>query len=101
MENKFTPGPWGIHGPKFQTDFGNQKYWSLTTRQPQREDGKWVLPGFYYPHSVQSEEEMLANAKLIAAAPDLLEICQLINSSEPLPKHLQDQLEYAIQKATV
>lgn len=48
----------------------------------------------------KEESEIIANAKLIAAAPDLLDICQMINASEPLPKHLSDQLEFAIKKAT-
>lgn len=72
-DTKHTPGPWEIQGPKIQEDFGDQTYWAISTSKPEIKSGTYKMPGFYYPHSVQTTEESEANAKLISAAPELLE----------------------------
>ena len=61
MENKFkhTPGPWVPHAQ------GDANYWCLIT-----DTGKWVI-GFMQNGELMTEEQV-ANAKLIAAAPDML-----------------------------
>lgn len=73
---KHTPGPWFIQGPKIQKDL-SQTYWSITSSKAERVGNTYKMPGFFYPHSAQSVEEQESNAKLIAAAPELLEVLQL------------------------
>lgn len=84
---KRTPGKWSFQGPKKQTELGDQIYFSLITDDPQREGGKWVWPGFFYPHSAQSIEEMEANAKYI---------CEAVNN---YPRVVKENEEIKIQLA--
>lgn len=58
---KPTKGEWYCNGPKIQ-DTSGQTYFSIQTRDPEIRNGTYLMPGFYYPHSVQSPEEMKANA---------------------------------------
>ena len=44
--------------------------------------------------------EVKANARLIAAAPELLEVCQLIDEEVCMGRVLQEKLNAAIAKAT-
>lgn len=97
MKNKNTPGPW------FTTGWNNLSVNTIV-------DGKEctiTCPGGK-PHA--TKEELQANAKLIAAAPDLLEACMLVN--EILNTHFgvtgkeeggndaHDSIRKAIKKAT-
>lgn len=72
-EGTFTPGPWYANGPKTQKEFGDQTYFSIQTKHPIIRNKSYVMPGFYYPHSIQTKKEMQANAELIAKAPELYE----------------------------
>ena len=65
MNNKHTPGPW--------TAFHYRKYaeWHVSTPT---EDG--VMRLGLFPDGVPTGESAEADAKLIAAAPELLEACQ-------------------------
>ncbi len=75
-----TKGIWSASEPKKQADFGNQTYFSIQTDVAEivgeGENKTYKAVGFYYPHSVQSEEEMRANAILLASAPTLLAALQ-------------------------
>jgi hypothetical protein len=72
-QNKFTPGPWYAQGPKISEVAAGQTYYAIVSRNPETRNGTYVAPGFYYPHSAQTDEEAAANAQLIASAPRLLE----------------------------
>lgn len=103
MENKHTAGPWKL-GEIYKTDI----FQDTNTGIP-----KWICtPGTTEPQ--MSKQEQLANAKLIAAAPDLLEACmktlQYFKNASDAGKYpeflLQENggegfqyLEQAIQKA--
>jgi hypothetical protein len=58
---KFTPGPWAVDNSRHEG--------SINRMEPLRHIG--MVSNFLYDHSSRAENE--ANAKLIAAAPDLLE----------------------------
>ena len=85
METKHTPGPW------------NQlEHWaSITTN-----DG-YAICDMALTYSSLSNEELEANARLIAAAPDLLEALQflMVASGEQLTTAFE-QAQEAIAKAT-
>lgn len=70
-KEQFVPGEWYASWPKQNEDFGGQTYFSIQTKTPITRDSTYLMPGFYYPHSVQTIEEMKANARLIASAPSL------------------------------
>lgn len=71
MDTKHTPGPWGVHG-----DDG-------TLIGPS--NGKQMIAGAKHSHVVKewavSLEEAQANARLIAAAPDMLAALREVVSS--------------------
>ena len=73
QKNNFTAGPWKIQGPKVQEDFGGQTYWTILPEPYKSKADPYKVVGFYYPYSGHSKEEQEANAKLINAAPDLLD----------------------------
>lgn len=87
--SKHTPGPW-------------DKWQTIAAHAATAEEMKVVL-AFFYGGKPEKEEEAIANTRLIAAAPDLLEALQLILSSisgwgadtTPL-----DKARAAISKAT-
>lgn len=64
-------------------------------------DPMYEYPSYYHERVI--EKAFIAGAKWQAArsaAPELLEALKAIMQSEPLPKHLSDQAESAIAKAT-
>lgn len=104
-----TKGSWFASEPKISEVADGQTYFSIQSKNPERRGETYVMPGFYYPHSVQTTEEMKANAKLIAAAPDLLDaLIALINAKDSNGNiHLSgngkiiQEIELAIRKATL
>ena len=70
MNEKHAPGPWGIGR------FGNSRYSGWTVQ----------VPGEPYLHVVNHSDRSEANARLIAAAPELLAACKrmrdIIDSDE-------------------
>ena len=68
---KHTPRPWRI---EVVTDFGAPIIASDTCWKGQ----KRIIAKVFY-HSGSEDPEVIANAHLIAAAPDLLEACNLID----------------------
>lgn len=82
---KYTPGPWGY---EYEPDGDNHWIWSA--------GGDRVATAF--PFSTRTTK---ANARLIAAAPELLEACKSAEwNSLDLPAHTTALLRAAIAKAT-
>jgi hypothetical protein len=68
--NKYTPGPW-------HWDYGDEFAFEILDPR------NGIIAGIIYDISIdQTKAELLANACLIAAAPDLLEACQYLLSTE-------------------
>lgn len=91
--NKHTPGPWRI----------NEKYkWQFVEGGRGYESSICMIDGMPYP-SEKPGPVMRANARLIAAAPDLLEALEKIAASEVYP-HGEERYakiaQDAIAKAT-
>ena len=96
--SKHTPGPWIL----FQ-DQSVRHYAGI-------EAGKLSIVSIGYPDELNpiddsgvhgnTEDEALANAYLIAAAPDLLEALEnLENDDNSIPSHAWDMVQSAIAKA--
>ena len=69
---KHTPGPWDIRSPdKFETD-------QIEDRLIITEDSQHVAQTYQYRNDDNhaADGAALANARLIAAAPDLLNVCK-------------------------
>ncbi len=86
-EYKYTPGPWTVNEVPIQSSGGSNKCFKiLPIRACIYDDWKPRERGVEY-------EENKANAKLIAAAPDMLEYLKLIKSANGLwgtPHDLKD-----------
>lgn len=81
MTSKHTPGPWRIHSDYIESDTGYEVC-QVKTNHPRNADTQ------------------AANARLIAAAPDLLKACQSAERHGLLPEFTCDKLRAAIAKAT-
>jgi hypothetical protein len=108
MGAKHTPGPWR----SIIDDTGGQwSGWPLCITAENEDDKTVVRTGGQWPYewdAATSQREAVANARLIASAPDLLEACQeALTYCEHLkssmfgvePSHA-DQLRAAIARAT-
>ena len=75
---KFTPGPWTV----FIDDTGGQwTGWPISIAAANEEDKSIVRPGGQWPYewdAAMSQREAIANAHLIAAAPELYAALQEI-----------------------
>lgn len=86
-ELKHTPGPWQTPGDG--RIFGPG------------EDGENIADATWWPSDDGRDSESLANANLIAAAPDLLAACEaLLAASEGRTSHAMDMVREAVAKAT-
>jgi hypothetical protein len=65
--SKHTKGEWVSQPPKTNPAFDNQTFFAIAVK------GTYNYVGFYYPNSTFSPQEQEANARLITAAPALLE----------------------------
>lgn len=72
-ELKVPHGDWYASEPKISEVAEGQTYFAIGSNSPERRGNTYVIPGFYYPHSVLTHEEMEATAKMLAASKDLYE----------------------------
>lgn len=93
-ENKFTPGPWKVE----ENPFG---VYTTTFFLIGSKKESWIAES-KGPHVGPKDiEECKANAKLIAAAPELLEALQnLENDDNSIPEHAWKMVQDAIKQAT-
>ncbi len=97
-KNKFTPGPWwSPDGKTIKQDF-----------RPLTEEGGCIIAGVMGgstsgPYFIEVDDEVSANTRLIAAAPDLLEALEKLVSYDDMAEddegnlmvHYADMLNYA------
>jgi hypothetical protein len=82
-----TPGPWTVN------DADNVSSWSV-----QASGRKRICAARWYPYTQEAKAEALDNARLIAAAPELLEACKAVLNSTNI---LDADKIYSIVKAAV
>lgn len=88
MEAKHTPGPWHT------SDAGN----GLIIYG----ESGWAVADAKVFHSKQTLKEGVANARLIASAPELLKAAQeMVRTELFLPDHPQRQAAYAATRAAI
>lgn len=93
MKTKHTEGEWRAM-PFGLAEEGVTK---VLSNIPNNGFGTWICSTFV---SVSKVDESEANAKLIAAAPDMLEaLMNLENDDNSIPKPLWDMVKKAIKKA--
>ena len=79
---KHTPGPWRVREER------------VYTRVVTEQGGEWIA------NLGTNDEKHLANARLIAAAPELLEACEAVLDVEQMWYDVKPMLIAAIAKAT-
>jgi len=93
-ETQHTPGPWQRPDPNPYAVTTEFEYDGTHTTVCQMQHG---------PYGVDTDEERIANARLIAAAPDLLKAAKTaldaLNKHEGIPSEASDKLASAIAKA--
>ena len=87
---KFTPGPWTVNG---------------NTPEVMGPTGPPVVSWTGFDDSFRDRREHLANARLIASAPELLEACRLLIKTQAedrfaIPRFILEKTNAAIAKAT-
>lgn len=96
---KGTKGEWKMsHSAPFQVEGEEEEYHGCFEVMC----GKKTIVGVHaYSFWNQNFEESMANAKLIAAAPEMLEMLSSIENDEnQVPKFLWDKIQLIIKKAT-
>ena len=100
METKHTPGPWRV----IVDDCGPLAGRPSVVASEELDCGIVHWDGFVqeYWRSARGDKEIEANARLIASAPDLLEIVQFMANFDGRNnnKHLKDLAKTAYTKAT-
>lgn len=83
--SKHTSGPWTV---------GDE----VRNKQVHVYAPQWRVTG-YVPVRATSVEEDMANARVMAAAPDLLEACKKASTCASIPDYVMDVIRTAIEKA--
>ena len=106
MSSKHTPGPWQAGRPDMKTIVDDIP--SKWVYGPEREGGDGYI-AVASGRASAKWDEVMANAHLIAAAPDLLAACEsvltkldyLVNlwGAEGVTRTIQDQLRAVVEKA--
>ena len=96
MSTQHTPGPWIGAGPSFGDPFPRYTT-SIVTEREHDDEGIVDICELPFHHR---DDENEANARLIAAAPDMLEFLQALNRIGGLGLDVHRQLDALIAKAT-
>ena len=91
MKQQHTPGPWKC------SQYLGHPAWSVHMDAGDRGRGSTIVDGV----AGIDLEQRLANARLIAAAPDLLEALELIASTDPVDAALDPQRAMRVAKAAI
>jgi hypothetical protein len=81
MSTKHTPGPWRIAEGNERANTGRHFIWSDAESREEREDGSPYCIATIQPRTDASQLD--ANARLIAAAPDLAEALKMLLAAIP------------------
>jgi len=97
MTDTFTPGPWSVSGVRFKwrTSYSDQV---MDSHQVGPDDGKGSVA--IVPYNPRNHAEEFANARLIAAAPDMLAALQAVVRVADRATVEFDMARAAISKAT-
>lgn len=89
--SKYTPGPWRLQNEREGAGI-NDYVWSDAESREEREDASsWCIATV---HAREHHATRIANAKLIAAAPDMAEaLAYIVRASEPGIDQSDDDLE--------
>lgn len=97
MKTKYTPGPWSVVKHVHDADGAAYESFSIIEAGHEKNWESWTLAGLC--HTTQDE----ANARLIAAAPELLEVLENclgnINPERGFADELEEEIRAAIAKA--
>ena len=99
-ETKFTKGEWIVYVES--DDFGRQNYDEIVIGMASYNDDPY---GHYCMHKVviedeETSEEAIANAHLIAAAPEMYDMLHSIeNDVNQIPPFLWDKIQDVLKKA--
>lgn len=85
-----TPGPWRIR-KAFASDEEFEVYPAYTDK-PSPKPGKWAEIATVCGHGLRPRASAKANARLIAAAPELLEALEWLVALAPDPEHAPDEV---------
>lgn len=97
MENKHTPGPWHVFDNRTDKSFDRYDVARIGVGSKLDSD----VANCYGFASERTDEEVLANARLIAAAPDMLAALQEIVARNEIQHWFNlDQARAAIARAT-
>ena len=98
MSTQHTPGPWIGAGPSFGDQFPRYTT-EITTEDERYGDGHIQICELPFHHH---DEENEANARLITAAPDLLEaLRRLCDALEPAEMHNGNRPAYNAARAAI
>ena len=90
--SKFTPGPWTVEETA-------ETYWIGTVRANTHKVGEVITGLDHGPYTEDAEERILANANLLAAAPDLYEALDAIIRRVALVSPYYEMARAALTKA--
>lgn len=97
----YTPGPWGVHGLRDIVVPDSHRSRPIGGAADKAADLATYAQGICLVQGRhRSEEEVKANGRLIAAAPDLLKVAQFLTSDWPDIAHAKGLAIAAIAKAT-
>lgn len=95
MEAKHTPGPWAFGGE------GPRPHHRIKDVYVSGQDDAGISLGFAVTSDPDKRAEYRANARLIAAAPELLEALQLIADTDPIDAALDPQRAVRVARAAI
>jgi hypothetical protein len=100
METKHTPGPWKVRFLRNEDPESGFFVEAKNNNIPDIGYGIEILGDDYGDHNGYPAEQRLADARLIAAAPEMLKILHLFVESDDMPGwEAKDRISYALNLA--